>query len=159
MSSLPVFPVLAIDKALAIGAYGESVAAYRYLILAEKAHNPGHRRRFAEMADEEQDHKQRLERQLAARYPDAQFMLTPQDKEMVVVGPRLIDVRDDERMAESLRLTLATERRTSTFYHHLGEQTEEGPLRRLFRELAEEGADHYHRLQELVRQAGVEPGE
>jgi hypothetical protein len=40
------------DKLLAIGTYGETVAAYRYLVLSEKAPTEDDRREFAAMADE-----------------------------------------------------------------------------------------------------------
>jgi len=40
------------DKALAIGTYGEAVAAYRYLVLAEKAPIEKDRDEFAAMAAE-----------------------------------------------------------------------------------------------------------
>lgn len=144
------------DKALAIGAYGETVAAYRYLIFAERATSKSHRDAFSAMADEEQDHKQRLQALLAKRYPDADFVLSERDKEMVVVGPRLLEVRDDKQFAEALDYTLATEQRTSAFYRTLSQSIREAPLTALFQELAEEGAEHYQRLRNLVRQVTAE---
>ncbi len=154
MQSLPP-PTLGPDKALAIGAYGETVAAYRYLIFAERVANKSHRDAFSAMADEEQDHKQRLQALLARLYPGADFVLSERDKEMVVVGPRLLEVRDDKQFAEALDYTLATEQRTSAFYRTLSQSIREAPLTALFKELAEEGADHYHRLRELVRDVTV----
>src|SRR5262245_19259742 len=88
------------DKDLAIGTFGVTVAAYRYLVLSEKALTQSQRDEFAAMADEEQDHKQRLQRLLAENFPNADFYLRPEDKEMVVVGPRLLNVRDAESFAE-----------------------------------------------------------
>ena len=149
MQSIPS-PTLGPDKALAIGAYGETVAAYRYLIFAERAASKSHRDAFSAMADEEQDHKQRLQALLAELYPEADFVLSERDKEMVVVGPRLLDVRDEKHFAEALDYTLATEQRTSAFYRTLSQAIRDDPLHELFKELAEEGAEHYHRLRELV---------
>lgn len=147
------------DKALAIGAYGESVAAYRYLVFAERAASRQHRDAFAAMADEEQDHKQRLQKLLATLYPDSDFVLSPGDKELVVVGPRLPSVREDGQFAEALQHTLATEQRTSAFYHRLAQTVADPQLRQLFQSLAEEGAEHHRRLMELVRQATRPPSE
>jgi len=140
------------DKALAIGAYGESVAAYRYLVFAEHVHSKRHRDAFAAMADEEQEHKQRLQKLLARLYPESGFVLSDADKQMVVVGPRLPDIRDDCSFAEALETTLQTEQRTSAFYRQLSQSIDEPQLRSLFRELAEEGAEHYQRLGELARE-------
>lgn len=164
MSNPPAIPDaadgLGPDKILAIGAYGETVAAYRYLVLAEKAETEAQRREFAAMADEEQGHKQRLQELLNEMYPQADFVLTAADKDMVVVGPRLLDVRDRASFAEAMRMILATERRTAGFYARLGRSVRDERLRALFHELAEEGGDHYQRLKALARRAGVsEPTE
>lgn len=143
------------DKLLAIGAYGERVAAYRYLVLSEKAPDQNHRREFADMADEEQGHKQRLEKLLAEMYPDADFVLTAEDKELVVTGPRIIEVRDDAEFLEAMKMILQTERKTASFYAHHSRIIPDANLQALFHELAEEGAEHYQRLRALARQAGL----
>lgn len=143
------------DKLLAIGAYGETVAAYRYLVLAEKASREDHRRAFADMADEEQGHKQRLQKLLAERYPQADFVLTPEDKELVVTGPRVIDVRNEASIAAAMRMILDTERKTAAFYAEHARHLPTAALRALFRELAEEGAEHYQRLREIDRDLGM----
>jgi rubrerythrin len=143
------------DKLLAIGAYGETVAAYRYLVLSEKAPNEEDRREFAEMADEEQGHKQRLQHLLSEMYPDADFVLTAEDKDLVVTGTRLLDVRDESSFHEAMRMILQTERKTAAFYAHHAKLVPQAHLRELFHELAEEGADHYQRLKTVARRAGV----
>ena len=143
------------DKLLAIGAYGETVAAYRYVVLSEKAPNPRDRREFAEMADEEQGHKQRLQALLAEMYPHADFVLTPEDKELVVTGTRLLDVRDEASFHDAMRMILQTERKTAAFYAHHAKIIPPAHLRALFQELAEEGADHYQRLKSMARRCGV----
>ena len=151
MQTIPP-PTLGPDKALAIGAYGETVAAYRYLVFAERVASKSHRDAFSAMADEEQDHKQRLQGLLSRMYPEADFVLSERDKELVVVGPRLLDVRAEKQFAEALDHTLATEQKTSAFYRSLSQTIREAPLAALFKELSEEGAEHYHRLRELVRE-------
>ncbi len=143
------------DKLLAIGAYGETVAAYRYVVLAEKAPLEEHRREFAAMADEEQDHKQRLQKLVKDMYPGQEFVLTAEDKELVVTGSRLLEVRNDEDFADAMRMVLSTERKTARFYANFGKFMPEPHIQSLFKELAEEGAEHYQRLKTLARQAGV----
>jgi len=143
------------DKLLAIGAYGETVAAYRYVVLSEKTTDEAHRRAFADMADEEQDHKQRLQKLVEEMYPGQDFVLTPDDKDLVVTGPRLLDVRTDDDFREAMRMVLSTERKTARFYATFGKFMPEPHIQALFKELAEEGAEHYQRLKTLARQAGV----
>ncbi|MBI5764361.1 MAG: ferritin family protein [Planctomycetes bacterium] len=146
------------DKLLAIGAYGETVAAYRYLILSEKAPTEDDRRAFAAMSDEEQDHKQRLQELIADLYPKTDFVLTPEDKDLVVTGPRLLDIRDAAAFADAMRIILETERKTAGFYAQNGRHFPESRIRDLFNELAEEGADHYQRLSALAKKSGVTAG-
>ena len=143
------------DKLLAIGAYGETVAAYRYLVLSEKAPEKSDRAEFAAMADEEQGHKQRLQKLLADLYPTADFVLTSEDKELVVTGPRLIDVRDSASFTDAMRMILETERKTAGFYSQNGRHMPQLALQQLFHELAEEGAEHYQRLKAIADRAGA----
>ena len=160
-------PYLSPDKLLALGAYGEMVAAYRYLVLAERAVPEEDRRIFARLADEEQENKQRLQKLLAERYPDADFVLTAEDKELVVTGPRLLDAHREVAFAEALEMMLETERKVAEFYarHALDMQCQghadavaEPDLRALFKQLAEESAQHHQHLLELARQRGAAPG-
>ncbi len=143
------------DKLLAIGAYGETVAAYRYLVLSEKAPTEDNRRAFADMADEEQEHKQRLQRLLAERYPDSDFLLTPQDKDLVITGPRLLDVHREISFPQAMAMLLQTERKTAGFYARYSKAIAEQDLRALFHQLADEGAEHFQRLRSLARRAGI----
>ena len=150
---------LSTDKALAIGSYGEAVAAYRYLILAENAPTEAGRKTFAEMADEEQDHKQRLRALLKELFPEAHFVLTDDDKDMVVVGPRQVEVHDPASFAEAMRMMLFSEKRTAGFYAKISKLVPEDELAKLFRELAEEGVEHYQRLRDLAAEDGILPNE
>lgn len=144
------------DKLLAIGAYGETVAAYRYLILSEKAPTEDQRRAFAAMSDEEQDHKQRLQDLIANHYPHTDFVLTTEDKDLVVTGPRLLDIRDIAAYVDAMRMILETEQKTAGFYAQNGRHFPESRIRDLFHELAEEGADHFQRLCVLAKKSGIE---
>jgi len=120
------------DKMLAIGVYGETVAAYRYLVLSEKAPGEAHRKEFAEMAEEEQGHKQLLGDLLAELYPDADFVLTPEDKELVITGTRMIEVKDQASFAQAMRMILHTERKTARFYANHAKHMPQKDLRELF---------------------------
>lgn len=149
-------PPLGADKLLAMGAYGESVAAYRYLVLSEKAETEEQRRTFADMADEEQEHKQRLQKLLAERFPNADFVLSAEDKERVITGPRLLDAHAELSFAEVMAMMVHTERKVAAFYARYGKLVEDPQIKALFRELAEEGVGHSKRLEALARAAGVE---
>jgi len=143
------------DKLLAIGAYGEAVAAYRYVVLSEKSPNAAGRRRFAGMADEEQEQKQLLQRELAERFPEADCVLTAADKALVVSGPRLLNVHGLISFAETLNMVLETERKTADFYARHGPLISDGTLRSLFHRLAEDSARCYRRLEALVVEKGI----
>ncbi len=141
------------EKLLSIGMYGETVAAYRYLVLSEKALTEAHRKAFADMADEEQGHKERLQKLVAELFPDSDFVLSQADKDLVVTGPRLLEIRDQAAYVETMRFILETERKTARFYARHGKFMTDKVLQSLFHELAEEGADHYQRLKALADEA------
>src|SRR5262245_39705178 len=94
------------DKALAIAGYGESVAAYRYIVLSEKARDARLRNSFEAMAGEERTHRDHIQKALLRISPQASFYLTAEDKLSVCVGPRLLDARDDARFDEAMRLVI-----------------------------------------------------
>jgi rubrerythrin len=154
-----VYPDLRDDQILTIGIYGETVAAYRYSILAEKLPGEADRKAFAAIADEEQDHRQRLQRLLEKHFPDSAFYLTDEDKALVVTGPRLISVRDVDDYRQIMQMALDTELRTSQFYQAMSSRVRHPDIRALFEELAEEGFDHHRRLAELARERGFLPEE
>jgi rubrerythrin len=151
------YPELQDDQMLAIGIYGESVAAYRYTVLAEKVPGEEEQRVFAAIADEEQSHKQMLQALFEKHFPGSAFALSDQDKALVLTGPRLINVRDLGDYREVLRITLATELRTTQFYEAMRHQARHEELRQVFATLAEEGFRHYQRLLELGRERGLLP--
>ena len=142
-------------KLLAIGAYGEAVAAYRYLVLAERSPTAAEHRQFAELADEKQEQKQRLQKVLAERFPDADPVLDPEEKAVVVTGPRLLNVHCPFSFLDVLEIMLESERKTADFYARCGPLISDGNLRSLFHRLAEENAVHYQRLKALAIGAGV----
>jgi len=147
------------EKALAIAAYGESVAAYRYIILSEKSRDTNLRNSFEEMAAEERGHRDRLQEILQRVAPHASFYLSAEDKLAVCVGPRLVDARDDARFDEAMRLVIASEKRTASFYRLFARYAKDDGVKVLFEELAAEGLEHVQRLRQLFRAAGKDIAE
>lgn len=142
------------EKALAIAAYGESVAAYRYIVLSEKARDAKLRNSFEQMALEERGHRDRLQEILQRLSPAAGFYLSPEDKLAVCVGPRLVDARDDARFDEAMRLVIASEKRTVSFYSRYVLHARDEQVKVTFMELAKVGIQRVQKLRDLFRAAG-----
>ncbi len=140
---------MSLVKALAIGVYGESVAAYRYRTLAEKT-KPGELQDIlSEMATEEQGHHTAVQNLLRKHFPDSDFVLTPEDKELVIVGPRLLDVSSGPALKRAFDLIYESERLTGKFYAALHDVTTRDELRPLLREMADECVEHAARLKAM----------
>ena len=138
-----------IEKALSVAAYGESVAAYRYRTLAEKTHSDAHRTIFADMADEEQSHHIAVQKLLKEHFPGIDFVLTPEDKELVTVGPRMLEVTDRASLDRALEWLYESERLTGRFYAALHAVTPREDLRPLLKEMADECVEHAKLLKEI----------
>ena len=161
MSTLPErsYPDLRDDQMIAIGIYGENIAAYRYTVLAERVPGEEDRRAFSEIAKEEQEHKERLQALFDKHYPGSSFYLSDEDKALVLTGPRLIDVRDLEDYRDVMQLALNTELRTAEYYQVMSTRAKIDEVREVFAELAEEGFEHHQQLLELARQRGFLPAD
>jgi len=144
---------------LAIGIYGETVAAYRYTVLSEKLPREEDRKLFATIADEEQTHKQRLQDLRDRFYPNSSFYITDEDKALVVTGPRLIDVRDVQDYRKVMQMALDTELRVAQFYRVMSGRARTPEIRETFEELSIEGFGHHGRLLKLARKGGLLPPE
>lgn len=140
---------LSTEKALAVAAYGEAVAAYRYRTLCEKATSETQRKLFEEMAGEELGHHQRLQAVMKKLFPGSDFVLSPEDKELVTVGPRMIDVHDRESFGRAMDLIHASELQTGHFYACLFETTDRDELRAMLKEMADECFEHADRLKQI----------
>jgi len=136
-------------KALAIAAYGESVAAYRYRTLAEKATTDQHRAVFVAMAEEEQGHHAALKDIMATRFPQSDFVLSPEDKDLVIVGSRMLDMSTEDAFRKALELIYDSERQTGRFYAALNDVTSLGHLKPLLKEMADECFEHAARLKSI----------
>lgn len=153
------FSRLTDDKALAIAGFGESVAAYRYIVLSEKARDAHLRKSFESMAQEERAQRDRIQKLLQQLAPLAGYYLSQEDKLAVCVGPRLVDARDDARFDEAMKLVIASEKRSASFYAKYSACAREEDVRRLFTELAAAGIEKVHRLRALAREAGKQIAE
>ena len=136
-------------KALALAAYGESVAAYRYRTLVEKATSTAARDIFLEMAVEEQGHHQRVEGLIRQHYPDTDFVLTAEDKELVIDGTRMLEITDPESYDRALEMICESERRTGRMYAALHSLTTNEALKPFLKEMADECVEHAERLKSL----------
>ena len=125
-------------KAIAIAIYGESVAAYRYGVLVEKALTPEHKKVFTQMQDEERGHQQALEKLAQVYFPDDDFVLAPEDKDLVIVGNRMLQVTDRASFLKAMQFLHGTENRTGEFYTILHEMMPEGQLGSFLEQMAAE---------------------
>lgn len=147
------------DKALAIAAYGRSVAAYRFIVLAEKSTGEI-RDEFERLAATERARRDHLQKLLAQLSPEGSFCLSNEDKLIVCVGPRLVDARDDARLDEAMKLIIGSAKRTASFYAHYAEVARDVRVRTTFEDLAVEALSRVRHLREVFLQAGrqiVEP--
>lgn len=136
-------------KALAIAGYGESVAAYRYRTLIERTSSEAHKALFAQLADEEQSHHGIVQKMMKAHFPGGDFLLSAEDKEMVIVGPRLLEVSDVASVGRAMEMICASERLTGRFYAALHQTTPREELKPFLHEMAEECFEHARQLQAL----------
>ncbi len=140
---------MSVEKALAIACYGESVAAFRYRTLAERAPTSRHEAVFKEMAEEEQGHHQALSGLLAKEFPGSEFLLTPEDKAAVIVGPRLLELAGSGAFDKAMRHIYDSERLTGSFYAAFHDTTTRADLKPLLKEMADECFEHAQRLKEI----------
>ncbi len=129
-------------KKIAVAIYGESVAAYRYGVLAEKALSEQHRKIFEEMKEEELGHQRALKLLAETHFPDSDFVLTPQDKELVIAGRRMLEVTDVASFKIAMIFLHDTEKRTGDFYCELNRLMPKGDLGAFLMEMAEECYEH-----------------
>ena len=142
---------LTTEKALAIASYGESVAAYRYRTLVEMEFSQAHHEMFREMADEEQGHHDRLQEFLEQHFTHSDFVLKPEEKGLVIVGPRLLAATSHSSFDQAIKLICESERLTGRFYATLLSVVEIDQLKPFLKEMANECFEHAHRLEKITR--------
>jgi rubrerythrin len=142
---------LTTEKALAIAAYGESVAAYRYRTLIETESSQAHREVFREMADEEQGHHDRLQEFLDQYFTGSDFVLKPEEKGLVIVGPRLLAATSHTSFDQAIKMICESERLTGRFYAALLLVVEIDQLKPFLKEMADECFQHADKLERITR--------
>ncbi|HTV47496.1 MAG TPA: hypothetical protein VMG59_03535 [Phycisphaerae bacterium] len=142
------------DKALAIAAYGEAVSAYRYIVLAEKSPDARLRASFEAMVKSENTQRDAVQNLLHELFTGGNFLLTPMDKELVCVGPRLVDARDDARFDEAMKLVIASEKRSISFYGRYAPAAQNAKVKDLFVTLTAEGLERVRLLRQLFNDSG-----
>ena len=143
-------------KALTLGCYGEDMAAYCYLQLAEKAEREQDRRGFREMVTEEQEHRDRLRTLLDKHYPGSDFVLSPEEKHIVEGGARSLHITDRRSFEEAVRGVVASEATTARFYRQMGRYIDQPEVKAIFLELADEGVGHHKRLLQLAAENNID---
>ncbi len=143
-------------KALTLGCYGEDMAAYCYLQLAEKAEREQDRREFSEMVAEEQEHRDRLRTLLDKHYPGSDFVLSPEEKQIVEGGARSLHITDRRSFEEAVRGVVASEAMTARFYRQMARHTDQPDVKAIFQELADEGVTHHKRLLQLAAENNID---
>ncbi len=143
-------------KALTLGCYGEDMAAYCYLQLAEKAEREQDRREFREMVAEEQEHRSRLRALLDKHYPGSDFVLSPEEKQVVEGGARSLNITDRRSFEDAVRGVVASEAMTARFYRQMERHTDQPDVKAIFQELAEEGVTHHKRLLQLAEENNID---
>jgi len=137
------------EKAFAVAGYGESVAAFRYRTLMEKTDSKAHQEVFSELATEEQGHHQQVQQLIKSHFPGSDFVLTPEDKELVIVGPRMLEISDQASFQRALEQIIASEHLTGRYYDCLFRLTTIEELKPFLREMADECVEHAQRLENI----------
>ncbi len=137
------------EKALAVAAYGESVASYRYRTLVNKVEDPDQRRTLTEMADEEQEHHEMIQGLITQHFPQSDFVLSQADKDLVIVGSRQINVSDKKSLLKAIDKIYASEHKTGHFYAAFHDCVSLEKLKPLLKEMADECFEHAERLKAI----------
>ncbi len=132
------------------------MAAFCYVQLAEKAEREQDRREFREMVAEEQEHRSRLRALLDEHYPGSDFVLSPEEKQVVEGGPRSLNITDRKSFEDAVRGVVASEATTARFYRQMGRHTDQPEVKAIFLELADEGVGHHKRLLQLATENNID---
>jgi len=113
---------------------------------------------FQEMVAEEKDHSSKLQGLYLERFGTANCALTEEDLVELIEVPRLEEVdfflapgeKKISARHRALQVALNAERSAQKYYADLMEKTEPGPLRMLYRELAEMEDGHVASLEKRM---------
>lgn len=121
---------------------------------------------FWEMAAEEKEHSSKLQTQYMERFGTSSCALTEEDIADFIGVPKLEEVdlfaasNDRNKVSDRARqVALNAERSAQKYYASLVENTEPGPLRKLYRELAEMEEGHVASIeQKMSARPATNPG-
>ena len=142
-------------KALAMGCYGEDLAAYCYVQLSEKAERECDRKEFKAMVAEEQTHRAWLQALLDKHYPGSDFVLTPDEKQMVESGSRFLNITNRAAFEDAVRRVVVSEEKTAHFYREMAPHIDQAEVKRMYEELAKEGVEHHRRLLQIAAENDI----
>jgi len=116
---------------------------------------------FWDMAVEEKRHSGILQERYQAIYGNASCSLTEEDLQDIIEVPRLEDGdvfaaahgSQNSARERALRVAMAAETSAHNFYSKLVEQSQDGPLRRLYTELSIMEDGHVGYLQRMLAEA------
>jgi rubrerythrin len=119
---------------------------------------------FWDMAVEEKRHSTVLQERYVERYGNAACALTEEDLKDMIEVPRLDDgdvfaaaeTANDTARERAVKVALAAEQSAQNYYSRLAEQTKDGPLRRLYNELATMEDGHVSYLENVLSAAASE---
>ncbi len=134
-----------IEEALAIAIAEEQAAADFYHRLASQAELPGMKKVFEEFAQEEMNHKARLEAVRAG----GGFLVPAQRVLDLKIADYLMDVTPDPKLnyREALVLAMKKEKAAFVLYTELAESAKDESLKSIFNALAQEEARHKLRFE------------
>lgn len=138
-----------------MGCYGEDLAAYCYVQLSEKAERECDRKEFKEMVAEEQGHRSWLQALLDKHYPGSDFVLTPEEKQMVESGSRFLNITNRSAFEDAVRRVVASEAKTARFYGEMAPHIDQPEVKSIFQELAKEGEEHHRRLLQIAAENDI----
>ena len=118
---------------------------------------------FWDMAVEEKRHSEVLHERYRERYGNASCSLTEEDLQEWIEVPKLDDgdvfasaeTTQTSARERALQVALAAEKNAHDYYERLVEQTEDGPLRRLYTELSMMEDGHVNYLQRILSATAI----
>jgi len=134
-----------IDEILDFAISNEERAEALYRQLADRVRRPGMREAFLHFADQEKGHKARLLKVKTGELPVA----SDQQVRDLKIVEFLVEPKPADNMtyAEALLFAMKAEKAAYALYLRLAELTEDGSLKRVFSNLAQEEAEHKLRFE------------
>lgn len=131
-------------KSMEVAIYREIGARNFYRRLSEKIENPEGAKKFAQLSDDEDGHRVKLESWFE-RLVGGKFSASGERIEQSEI--RGIEIGDQAGALEALNLAIEAEAKARDFYAEQADRIDVPELERLFTELSEEEAGHFNLLE------------